>query len=52
MDGIPPSSQPTPPNPRDNNNSAPIRLTFGGQQNQNQVNVTIMLKNLAWSTKK
>ena len=52
MDGIPPALQPTPPNSRENNNSPPIRPVYGGQQNQNQVNVPTILKNPTLSTEK
>lgn len=51
-DRIPPSLQPTPPNPRENNNLSPIKPPPTGQQNQNQVNVPTILENPAWSTKK
>lgn len=51
-DGIPLELQPTPPDPRESNNLVPIRLPYGGQQNQNQPNVPKILKNLAWSTEK
>ena len=51
-DGIPPSLQPTPPDPRASNNPPPIRLVYGGQQNQNQGNVPTILRNLGWSKEK
>lgn len=51
-DGIPPRIQTTPPDLRVSNNLAPIRAPYGGQQNQNQAIVRIIMKNLAWSTAK
>ena len=50
--GIPLGLKPTPPDARASNNLPPVRLVYGGQQNQNQGNVPTILKNLAWSTKK
>lgn len=50
--GIPLGLQPNPPNPRASKNPPPVRLVYGGQQNQNQGNVPTILKNPSWSTKK
>ena len=52
IDGIPPALQPTPPNLRASNSLVPVRPPYGGQQNQNQGNIPIILKNHAWSTEK
>ena len=51
-DRIPLGLQPTPVDQRASNNMPPVRLIYGGQQNQNQVNVPTILKNPAWSTEK
>ena len=51
-DGIPPGLQPTPPDPRANNNPLPIRPPPPGQQNQNQGNIPTILKNPAWYAEK
>ncbi len=51
-DGIPPALRPTPLDPRASNNPIPIRPSYGGQQNQNQGNVSTILKNATWSTEK
>ena len=52
MDGIPPTLQPTPLDPRASKNLPPIRLLYRGKKNHNQVNVQTILKNPTWSTKK
>ncbi len=52
MDEIPPILQPTPLDPKENNNLPLVRPVQGGQQYQNQVNIPTILKNPAWSTEK